>query len=100
MSRMREIRSYGSTRGLQVKVACDPVRSSRVRRNVLDHRSFFHLRSTLPVKALFCGVLLDVGGIDLITISVFSYSLLFSIYPRHPDCLSLFHLGMSAGINI
>ena len=47
---MREIRSYGSTRGLQVKVACDPVRSSRVRRNVLDHGCFFHLRSTLPVN--------------------------------------------------
>lgn len=44
---MREIRSYGSTRGLQVKGACDPVRSSRVRRNVLDHGCFFHLRSTL-----------------------------------------------------
>ena len=47
---MREICTYGSTRGLQVKVACDPVRSSRVRRNVLDHGCFFHLRSTLLVK--------------------------------------------------
>ena len=44
---MREIRSYGSTRGLQATGACDPVRSSRVRRNVLDHGCFFHLRSTL-----------------------------------------------------
>ncbi len=46
---MREIRSYGSTRGRQVKVVCDPVRSSRVRRHVLDHGCYFHLRSTLLV---------------------------------------------------
>ena len=44
---MREICTYGSTRGLQLKVACDPVHSSRVRRNVLGLGGFFHLRSTL-----------------------------------------------------
>ena len=48
---MREICTYGSTRGLQVKVACDPVHSSRVRRNVLGLGGFFHLRSTLLVNA-------------------------------------------------
>jgi len=47
---MREICTYGSTRGLQVKVACDPVHSSRVRRNVLGLGGFFHLRSTLLVR--------------------------------------------------
>jgi len=47
---MREICTYGSTRGLQLKVACDPVHSSRVRRNVLGLGGFFHLRSTLLVK--------------------------------------------------
>ena len=50
---MREICTYGSTRGLQVKVACDPVHSSRVRRNVLGLGGFFHLRSTLLVNLIF-----------------------------------------------
>ena len=48
---MREICTYGSTRGLQLKVACDPVHSSRVRRNVLGLGGFFHLRPTLLVNA-------------------------------------------------
>ena len=49
---MREICTYGSTRGLQLKVACDPVHSSRVRRNVLGLGGFFHLRSTLLVNLI------------------------------------------------
>lgn len=47
VSRMREIRTYGSTRGLQRKSTHDPVRGSRVRRNVLGLGGFSHLRSTL-----------------------------------------------------
>jgi len=47
---MREIRTYGSMRGLQTEAARGPVRSSRVRRTVLDHSSLIPLRSTLLVK--------------------------------------------------
>ncbi len=44
---MREIRTYGSMRGLQTEAARGPVRSSRVRRTVLDHSGLIPLRSTL-----------------------------------------------------
>ena len=44
---MREIRTYGSMRGLQRETAHGPARSSRVRRTVLDHSGVIPLRSTL-----------------------------------------------------
>ena len=50
---MREIRTYGSMRGLQTEAARGPVRSSRVRRTVLDHSGLIPLRSTLLVNAMF-----------------------------------------------
>jgi hypothetical protein len=62
-SRMREIRTYGSMRGLQTEAARGPVRSSRVRRTVLDHSSLIPLRSTLPVRILFwTSIIIDTSN--------------------------------------